>query len=131
MFRSAWLVLLVGCYDDPKIVVHVHRDNVQLDVDSQVCGVSSGKCDPPVGFLVGTARVFGDDMKALEKDVSIFDDHGGTVSVRFQASFDSQLALCVNIDIGSMLIERDLTIHPMPSFSWSGPEELLSPCTVQ
>lgn len=108
MFRSLALLALVGCYDEPAIVLHVTRDSTQLDADLVVCNDTSGKCDPDP-YLVGTARIFGDST-ALKRDVSIFDDHGGTVDVRYKDLGSSMF--CVHLVTGSAVVERAIGMHP-------------------
>jgi len=107
MFRSLVLLALVGCYDEPAIVIHVTRASTDLDADVQVCNDTSGKCDPDP-YLVGTARIFG-DSKALERDVSIFDDRRGTVDVRYKDL--GQVMFCVHIATAGAVVERHVGIE--------------------
>ena len=126
MFRSLVLVVLVGCYDEPAIVLHVTRDSTDLDADLVVCNDTAGKCDPDP-YLVGTARIFG-DTTALKRDVSIFDDHGGTVDVRYKDL--GQNMFCVHIVTGSAVVERHLEIK-VNGASWDFTESVDTSCGPQ
>ena len=130
MCRSVCLVLLLaGCYDQPQIVVHVHRDSPAVDTDAQVCN-ADGMCDPK---NIGTgAAVFGAGSKAIDRDLSVFDDHTGIVNVLFQDELDESVTLCVALDVQSMKLERTLIQHANPTtFQWIGAEAPYTPCLPQ
>ena len=125
MFRSLALLALAGCYDNPAVVIHVTRASASLDGDIQTCEGSGSACDPSP-YLEGEARVFGGGATALKRDVSIFDEHGGTLRVRYADTFDTA-KLCVDIALTGHALDRTLMLDTAGP-SWGGPETADTTC---
>lgn len=126
MYRSLALLALVGCYDDPVIVIHVTRDSPDLDGDLQACNAGGG-CDPSP-YLEGEARIFG-SSKELKRDVSIFDDHGGAVTIRYHDAI-STLEMCFDIALTGHEVVRNMGLQPS-KVTWDGPETFDTGCGPQ